>query len=152
MCDKANSLTTFLKAKFKNPLRATKSSSTSTTPTTLAETSPYYKPPARMTAQMAAFLKLTLVGDGGVGKVQQQQIKRTHQRNSKLLYLFYISKFLINIFLFKLKSCLILQYMYGDVIIQFFFVTHYTMRDQWRAIGKNAQISFKNKSNLHGFL
>ena len=33
-----------------------------------------------MTAQMASFLKLTLVGDGGVG-----------------------------------KSCLILQYMYGDV-------------------------------------
>ncbi len=36
--------------------------------------------PIRMTAQMASFLKLTLVGDGGVG-----------------------------------KSCLILQYMYGDV-------------------------------------
>ena len=62
-----------------------------------------------MTASMASFLKLTLVGDGGVGS------------KNLIFFIFFTLEFIACdiysnfIILFKLESCLILQYMYGDV-------------------------------------
>ena len=63
----------------------------------------------KMTSQMASFLKLTLVGDGGVGKVYFHSFNRSIYNCFNLNYRL-------------LKSCLILQYMYGDVSVSFIYL------------------------------